>query len=391
MRKPRGAAWLATLILTFATGCDNVQWGGVSVAVVPPPPKAAAPATGPGEGPVEPLPQGPILYYVAHSAGGATMTPLGEVSGDSVIPVRARHDWEAFDTRFIAQFLRRGNEFALFHEGRRVGTFLLQSASVPPASVCPRVPMAEGGLELAPAAEQLTEFLALAKTSAPNVRNQVSPPIEPTRSMQVVGPILAERLLRARHAQLPGNWQRAMQQLQPFPLSGTADPAFAATFLVDDTLGPGYDNVGYSLFFIATPQGQVGYDTAFVQFHDYADGGKAAPKVVDYLDWNRDGQVELLLQVYGTDSSWWEGVGKVDGRWRQLFLDRCEGGPPAVASGDTATGDTAGAAGPPPAQAAGPAGAPLPAAGSARTQPARPRLLGKPIPTPNRPPADTSP
>ncbi len=370
MRKPRVAAWLtAALILTVAGGCDNVQWGGASVAIVPPPPKATAPAAASAEGgPAESLPQGPVLYYVAPSGTGGTMIPLGEVAGDSLIPVRARQDWEAFDTRYIARFLRRGNEFALFHQGQRVGTFLVQSASVPPASVCPRVPIAEGGLELAPGAEQLPEFLAMAKTQAPSSR--IGGPIEVTRGMQVIGPILAERLLRARHAQLPGNWQRAMQQLQPFPVSGAADPAFSATFLVDDTLGPGYDDVGYSLFFIATPRGQVGYDTTFVQFHDYASGGKAAPKLIDYLDWNRDNQVELLMHVYGTTTSWWEGIGKVDGNWRQVFLDRCEGGASPMTAADSAAADSA-------AGVVAPAGASN-TAGAAHP-PGRPPLLGRPL------------
>jgi hypothetical protein len=142
--------------------------------------------------------------------------------------------------------------------------------------------------------------------------------------MQIVGPILAERLLRARGAQLPGNWQRAMAQLKPFPLLGTADPGFTATFLVDDTLGVGLDNQGYSLFFVAVPQGGVGYDTAFVMFNDYPKTGKAAPRVVDYLDWNRDDQVEMLLQVYGSTSSWFEAVGKGKTGWHRVFADHCE-------------------------------------------------------------------
>lgn len=325
--------WLAVLSLTVSTACDNVQWGGADLAVVPPPPKGTT-ATGTTvtmEG--ERLPNGPILYYVRLVGNGGTIVPVGEIAGDTLKPIRPTRSWDTFGQRFIAEFLRHGTEFALFHNGTRSGTYVVQGASVPDASVCPRLPVGTGSVELRSGADSATEFLALAKTQAPEVRAGVGGEIPPSRGMQVVGPILAERMLRTRRAQLPGNWQRAMAQLKPFPLAGAADPGFASTFLVDDTLGPGFDDVGYSLFFVAIPQGQVGYDTALVQFHPYERGGKAAPRVVDYLDWDRDGQVELLLQVYGTDQSWFEAVGQEGGRgWHRIFQDRCaaaERKPPA--------------------------------------------------------------
>ena len=38
----RSASAAAGLIVILLTGCDNVSWGGVDVAVVHPPPKATA-------------------------------------------------------------------------------------------------------------------------------------------------------------------------------------------------------------------------------------------------------------------------------------------------------------------------------------------------------------
>jgi hypothetical protein len=258
------------------------------------------------------------------------MVPVAEITGDSLRAMRATSDWNLYGSRFIAEFLRQGSEFALFRNGTRVGTFVTQGASIPDSTVCPRLPRATGSLELSPGGERYSEFLALSKAQAPDVRRRIAAELEPTRSMQIVGPILAERLLRARGAQLPGNWQRAMAQLKPFPITGSADPGFTATFLVDDTLGIGLDNQGYSLFFVATPQGGVGYDTAFVMFNDYPRTGKQAPRVVDYLDWNRDDQVEMLLQVYGSTSSWFEAVGKTKTGWRRTFADHCEGARPSM-------------------------------------------------------------
>lgn len=353
--------WLAALSLTVSTGCDNVQWGGADLAIVPPPPKGTT-ATGTTvtlEG--ERIPNGPILYYVRLVGNGGTIVPIGEIAGDSLRPLRPTRSWENFGERFIAEFLRHGTEFALYHNGMRAGTYVVQGASVPDASVCPRLPVGTGSLELRSGADSATEFLALAKTQAPEVRNGIGGAIPPTRGMQVVGPILAERMLRARRAPLPGNWQRAMAQLKPFPLAGAADPGFAATFLVDDTLGPGFDDVGYSLFFVAIPQGQVGYDTAFVQFHPYERGGKAAPRVVDYLDWNRDGQVELLLQVFGTNQTWFEAVGQGGTRgWHRIFHDRCAPAPPTTPEPQPVATPEAGRAEParPPAEAAPTGGTP---------------------------------
>jgi hypothetical protein len=140
-------------------------------------------------------------------------------------------------------------------------------------------------------------------------------------------------MLRDRGAQLPGDWGRAMAQLMVIGLSDPRNPGFSATFLVGDTLGPGLDDAGHSLFFVAMPA-QLGYDTVYVSFHAYARSGKAAPEVVDFLDWDRDDWPELLLRVYGSRSTWFEAVGRgEDGRWRRIFSDRCETAPPADSAG----------------------------------------------------------
>lgn len=333
------ASWLALLILTCLPGCDNVEWGGADVAILPPPPKASGgeAAAAPGE---ERPPEGPILYHVSPRGNEGILIPVGEIAGDTLRPIQAASDWELFGRRFIAEHLRQGTEFALFRNGARVGTFIVQSAAVPDSAVCPRLPRAIGTLELITGAESAPEFLALAKPHAPAARRQASAPAEPNRTIRLLAPYLAEGLLRARGAQLPGNWQRAIVQLAPFPIAGAADPAFAATLLVDDTLGPGFDDVGYSLFFVARPQQRVGYDTIYASFTDYPSEGKAAPRVVDYLDWDRDDQAELLLQVYGTRDTWFEAVGNVGNTWRRIFRQRCAP-PPQTVPRDTVRTATA--------------------------------------------------
>jgi hypothetical protein len=334
-------------VLVSTTACDNIDWGGADVAIVPPPPRAdALPASGEDLA-ADPLPEGPLLFYVAPSTEGASMVPIAEISGDSLRPLRGEKDQRMYANRLVAAHMRRGAEFVLFRRGSRVGSVVIQQASVPEGNACPMLPTARGTLELSAGAQQIPEFLAISKVNAPEVGRNIPFTTEPNRSMQVIGPILAERMIRARGAELPGNWQRAMAQLQPFPIANSRDAGFAATFLIGDELRSGGDNVGYSLFFLAQPGAQFGYDTVFVSFTDYPTAGKAAPRIVDFLDWNRDGQVDLLLQVFGPAGSWFEAVSKNQrGEWERAFRDRCErAAGAAVPQADTsgARGDTSGA------------------------------------------------
>jgi hypothetical protein len=336
MKPGRIASAAVGLIVILLAGCDNVSFGGADIAVVPPPPRATAVPEGTAEAGVEPLPTQPVLYYVARTADGAYMTPVGAILGDSLAPIRSTGDPATFAGRFIAEFMREGGEFTLFSRGRRAGTFIVHNTTIPEAPTCPLLPMATGALELS-GTVAATEFLALARADAPVIAARTAPPEVGAGVRGRVAPILAERILRSRRAQLPANWARANAQVIAFPAMNLPDPAFAATFLVNDTLGPGLNNEGHSVFYIAVPtRDQTGWDTVFVSFRNYPETGKAAPRVVDFLDWSRDDQAELLLQVYGVNDTWFEAVGLGrDGAWRRIFRDRCEEGgrtltPPAA-------------------------------------------------------------
>jgi hypothetical protein len=337
----RNARAAVALIVILLAGCDNVSFGGADFAVVPPPPRATSLPEGTAEAGVEPLPASPVLFYVARTADGAYMTPVGQIQGDSLAPIRAAGDPETYAGRFVAEFMREGAEFTLFSRGRRAGTFIVQNTVMPQTPTCPLLPTATGALELS-GTVTATEFLALARSDAPSIPARTPPPETTGRMRNIVAPILAERILRARGAQLPGSWPRANAQTLAFPASGSPDPGFTATFLVGDTLGPGINNEGHAVFFIAVPTpSQTGYDTVFVSFRNYPETGKSAPRVVDYLDWSRDDQPELLLQVYGVSDMWFEAIGRSrDGAWRRIFRDRCEDGGRTLApptAPDTAT------------------------------------------------------
>jgi hypothetical protein len=321
-RRAATALRLPILLMVIGLGgCDNVEWGGLDLSVVRPPP-TAGPADEAEVQDIERLPDRPILYHVTRAPGGITIVPVGEIAERGVDAIRAGSDPQAFGARFIAAFLRQGSELTLFRNGRRAGTVIVDSAYVPTVDACRRLPWATGTVELAGAAGDATEFLAMARTQAPPGTVMPGRTLQPERRMEVVGNILAERALRARQAQLP-NWAVARRQLQPIPIAGTQDLGFTATYLVGDQLEVGGDDNGYSLFVVYTPQAPSGYDTAFVSFTDYPVDGKAAPRVIDFLDWNRDGQADLLLEVFGARGSWFEAVGRVGDDWRRTFRDQC--------------------------------------------------------------------
>lgn len=349
IRRAAPAFRAAALLMVIALGgCDNVDWGGIDLAVVPPPPKAAA--TEAELQAADRLPDGPILYYVRRDSAGVEVVPVGEVTDEGLASIPIGEDPGTFGTRFISAFMREGAELTLFRNGRRAGTLIVDSAYVPTADVCRRLPRATGTVELSGSVGEATEFLAMARTQAPQGRMLIGGPLEPDRRMLTLGDIMAEQALRRRGAQLP-NWNRARAQIQPFPLTESQDRGFTASYLVDDALEVGFDDVGYSLFIVAVPQAQVGYDSVHVQFTNYPSSGKAARRTVDFLDWDRDGDVELLIEVYGTRNRWFEAVGKDENTWSRTFEDRCDAPPaaPAVAA-DTAAADTVAGSPAPPRQ-----------------------------------------
>ncbi len=313
-----------------------MSWGGADLTIVPPPPRPTGlPEPGVASGP-EQLPSGPILYRVTAGSAGASLVPIGEIAGDSLAVIRASADPRTFNESFIAEHMRQGAEFALFRGGIRAGTFIAQSASTE-STTCGLRPRAQGLLELGEESRTVTEFLALEKVQAPQVARRNEERLDATRTMRVLAPLFADRILRAHGLALPSNWDRALAQLQPFAVPNAQDAGFTATFLVADTLGMGLDDEGHAVFFVAVPA-RLSYDTVFVDVRDYSTGGKAAPRLIDALDWDRDDSLELLLEVYGTQDSWIEAIGRDgDGNWRRIFAGRCEAPPPVPDSIDADT------------------------------------------------------
>ena len=318
------------LIVTALAACDNVQWGGADVHVVPPPPPS-------GMTQIEPdatefmdlgLPRAPVLFHVTRGERGATILPVAELAGDTLRAIRrpAGVAPEAFESRFREAVLQPGAQYTLFRRGAPVGSFTMQGQG--PVTPC-GVPVGTGTVTTVGAATDVTEFLAFQRGLGPDIRADYNPP-QITGSIRRYASIVAERLVLQAGLPRPRSWPGAQRDLQAFEALPGSDPEMAATYLSGDRLGVGQAESGaYSVFYIADYETRRGYQPLYSEVRNYDKaGGKAAPRLVDHLNLNgQDGQ-ELLVQVYGPTQSWYEMINRdARGRWVKGWQGQpCQGG-----------------------------------------------------------------
>lgn len=314
----------AVMILTALAACDNVRWGGAEVRIVKPPPTAApgAAAPEPGEAPSVGLPRGTVVFHVVRGESQDRLVPVAEVSGDSLRSVArpAGVSPEAFEQRFRAAVLEPNSQYVLFRRGAPVGTFTLQG---PGALTSCGVPTGVGQATTVAAAAADREFIAFRRGLEPRVVGEFSPP-------QVAGPILryaplvAERLVLTGGMQRPGSWPRSQRDLQALDLVPGGSPEMATTFLSGDELAVGPPNAeGWSVFYVAAYEQRTGYNPVYSEVRDYRRGSKAAPKLIDHLNWNGQGGSEMLVQVFGATDAWYEAISSDrGGRWQKVWEGR---------------------------------------------------------------------
>lgn len=317
----------ASLILTALAACDNVEWGGAAVSVVPPPPPGPGEAAAPEPGTVAGLglPTGRVLFHVVRSDNGtaAQLIPVAEISGDSLRTLRrpAGVSPQAYEERFRAAVMEPGSQFVLFRRGAEVGTLTVGAAGA--VTSC-GVPTATGQASTVAAAAAESEFLAFRRGLAPEVRGEYSPP-QVDGTIQRYASLVAERLVLQNGLQRPRSWPGAQRDLQALDAVRGGHAEMAATYLVGDNLaiGPGQPD-GWSVFYIADYEQRQGYTPVYSEVRDYDRTGKGAPKVVDHLDWNGTGGAEVLVQVFGQREAWYEAVSRDRGTWRKVWeAGRC--------------------------------------------------------------------
>jgi hypothetical protein len=114
----------------------------------------------------------------------------------------------------------------------------------------------------------------------------------------------------------------ARAAIDVFRLPGADGPSVAATFLNADRLAVAEPGRGaYSMLLMGTREGDV-YRRSYVGYNR-ADAGKAAPRYFDHLDWDHDGDSEILLEVFGATSRWFATLGRRGDAWVQTFQDPC--------------------------------------------------------------------
>jgi hypothetical protein len=320
MRSRFRAGSVPLLILAILSGCDNVIWGGADIQIVPPPPPQSSVQIEPDSRVFAEfgLPTGPIMFHVVQAEGGSQLIPIAEIAGDSLRPLRrpAGVAPEAYEGRFRETVTPLGGQFDVFRRGVHVGTFVAQANG--PVTAC-GVPTVTGSTTVVAAAVDAGEYLAFRQGLAPQSRGEYAPP-QLTGSIRTYVAIVAERLILQAGLPRPRSWAGAQKDLQPIEVMGGAQPEMAATFLVGDSLnvGPAVPE-GYSVFYIADYETRRGYMPFYSETRDYKRTGKAAPRVLDYVNVDESETPEIILQVFGRSESWYDVLGFRNGQWGKIL------------------------------------------------------------------------
>jgi hypothetical protein len=209
----------------------------------------------------------------------------------------------------------------LFGEGVRVGRLSVSRTAIDSTSCQPRAEV-HGVVELIPGASGAGRLLALADPAARS-RGWGSFRGEETAYDQRAGSIaMATEAIRQVGAAWPPSLVEARADIQSFRMADAEGPSVAATFLLGDRLAVAEPGAGaYALFVMGTYQGGA-YRTSYVGYRPAA-GGKGAPRYFAHMDWDGDGDTEILLDVFGARTRWFASLGQRGGGWVQTFQDPC--------------------------------------------------------------------
>ncbi len=324
----RKLRWLLVAgIVTAASGCDNVSWGGMSLRLEGPPgdtlsPTSGALGSGSELGPRR-IEYGPLLYAGFRRGDSASVVPVGEFVEGALRPLPQGEAAELLAAQILEERLHPGQELTLFHQGTRVGTLRISSSSGTPNDYCPHRAEALGHLELIPSAFSAERFLALEEPMGRAWPFGSFEAPAPSRAHQNAVQNLAGEALNQFRAQWPPTLEAIRQDFQVLRLSPGADAAVVATFLFQDRMRiePAPD-AAYSLLVLGEPLG-TRYARTFTWYRPVGVEGKGAPLLFSWLDWDRDGEDEILLAVFGAQARWWATLEKQDGRWAIGFQDPC--------------------------------------------------------------------
>ena len=327
----------ALLIVSAAYGCDNVDWGGAEIRLQEPPPAqvGASPdsAAAAPEVVQEEVPQGPVLYMAERDSQGVTLVPVGEILKDSIGPFPSEQRSPGYRARFVRSLLSPASEFVLFSEGVRVGSFTVESVSTD-ESFCVARPKAHGIVELIPQALAQTRFLALPRSYASAFAWRPFSVPEMDRVQRDASLSVPQSVLGQLGAEQPANMLNTRFDMRAFRPNGADPSMFAVTHLIRDRLQVERPPPSaFSLFVLGVPNATAtGFDAGFVWHRRVDRQGKGAPRFYEQLDWDGDGQTEILLEVLGESNRWTAVVDQRAGEWTLIFEDPCGASAPPVSA-----------------------------------------------------------
>jgi len=317
----------------MATGCDNVSWGGIDVGLKPPgtPSTAATPQEEESaeglEDSLPALPARPFLFLATRTERTAVLTPIGQLEGGTLTALPREEEVPGFRAQFVRERMAPGARFTLFAEGARVGTLTVGDHPPTESPYCLARAQVEGTVELVPDASGAQRFLALAHRIGETFGYGAYRSHSHNYDQRIASLNMGTSLIPQVGATWPSSLLDIRRDIQVFALNGVDPPVVAATFVYQDSLRQQpAPNSAYSLFVLGQDRG-AGYQPVFFRYRQVGEQGKGAPRYLSRLDWDRDGQEEILLDVFGEETQWFAVVGRRGNRWQTVFEDPCADAP----------------------------------------------------------------
>ena len=88
------------------------------------------------------------------------------------------------------------------------------------------------------------------------------------------------------------------------------------------SVGAAASQSSYAIFVLGQG-GPETYASAFEWYRPVSSDGKGAPRLWEQADWDGDGEVEILLQVFGENARWSAALDRRNGRWTRIFEESC--------------------------------------------------------------------
>ncbi|MGE0158434.1 MAG: hypothetical protein AB7T31_03425 [Gemmatimonadales bacterium] len=286
--------------------------------MVPPPaaePGTPAEAARPEEPPA-PAPEvaRPLLLAGTRDDASATMVVVGELTDGGIATATPTS---------LASGATAGSEWILFADGVRVGR--MTAVSVGPAeNYCASSLELSGIVELVPSAAASERFLALPATLAGDVPHQARVVHEHDYDQRVASLTFAQDAIPRLGAAWPdGGVLPTRRDMEAFQPEGTDSPTFVASYVYRDAPTIGDPPPGaYALLVLTARQGGQFRET-FEWFQAADSLGKGVPRYFGHLDWDRDGEGEILLDVFGAERRWHAVLEQSDGGWTRSFESAC--------------------------------------------------------------------